>query len=177
MDLLLTEEHRPGEAPEHPPLQLWGKRPRSSSRTPRSPAAASSSSLCRSPRSAAPGSGLEERSEGNPTISRLQTVARETAELHGAPPPERSRADTTKPTSTTATSKAPLAGRPTSPTLCTRRETGFPHPPAAGAADGGRGTHASPAAKVDRRRAPKKRLFRTVAIRGEGGAAFYQHRL
>jgi hypothetical protein len=33
----------------------------------------------------------------------------------------------------------------------TRRETGFPHPPAAGAADGGEGTHASPAEEVDRR--------------------------
>jgi hypothetical protein len=32
----------------------------------------------------------------------------------------------------------------------TRRETGFPHPPAAGAADGGEGTHASPAEEVDR---------------------------
>jgi hypothetical protein len=106
-----------------------------------------------------PGSGRGEKSTRNPQIPRLRVVAHVTSELHGAPPPKGNHADNKTSTSSTSTSQAPPAGDLPRPTLYARRETGFPYPPSAEAADGEGGTHASPVARCNRWSTLKNRLY------------------
>ena len=106
-----------------------------------------------------PWSGRGETTSSDPQILELGEVTRVTEKLQGAPPQEGIHADNKTRSSSSTTSWAPPAGDLPKPTLYTRRETGFPNPPAAGTADGGGGTHASPASEVDRRPTLKNRLL------------------
>jgi hypothetical protein len=106
-----------------------------------------------------PGLGRAEKNPSNSKIPEFQEAARMTAELHGAAPPKGIHASFKICTRSTTTSQAPPAGDLPIPTLYTRRETGFSHPPAAGAADGEGGTHASTAARWNRRSTLKNRLL------------------
>jgi hypothetical protein len=85
-----------------------------------------------------------------------------TAGVRGAPPPKGNHADHKTRTRSTSTSQLPPAGDPPTPNLCTHRETGFPHPPAAEAAGGEGGTHASTAARLRRRATLKKSPLRLL---------------
>jgi hypothetical protein len=72
------------------------------------------------------------------------------AEIHRAPTLKRVRAATKIRTNNATTSTEPSADTLIDPTLCTCGEPGFSHPPAAGAADRGRGMPDSPAGELDR---------------------------
>ena len=67
------------------------------------------------------------------------TGGRSAAELSRAPPPKTTSTAPKRRTDRAAVSIAPPAATLLTPPLCTRRDPGFPHPPAAGAAGGGRG--------------------------------------
>jgi hypothetical protein len=60
-------------------------------------------------------------------------------DLQGAPPPKGTNATCKHNTGHATTSTATPAEALLLPTLCTRRDPAIPHPPAAGAAAGGRG--------------------------------------
>jgi hypothetical protein len=62
-----------------------------------------------------------------------------------------------------ATSTMPPSGHLLEPTLCTRQDPGFPHPPAAEAANGGRGNWRIAASEMDRLGDFKKCLSATIA--------------
>jgi hypothetical protein len=72
-------------------------------------------------------------------------------ELRGTTPQKGRRVDTERTADTIAASTMPPAGLLSHPTLCTGRDPGIPHPPAAGATPEGEGSRESPASEVDGR--------------------------
>lgn len=73
----------------------------------------------------------------DPRICRHGRGGRSDPALRGTPRPEGMSSAAKDLSGRATTSTTPPAGPPTSPTLYTHRESGIPHPPAAGAADGG----------------------------------------
>ena len=107
----------------------------------------------------------------DPSPSQIRTGLQElerAEERRGTPSSKGMHADTKNRSSSATTSMPPPAGPPPNPTLCTGRESRFPHPPAAGAAAGGGGNHESAASKVDRRGELKKSPLSTVDAEGNG---------
>jgi hypothetical protein len=110
--------------------------------------------------------GDGETNSSDPETLELGEGEISTAELPRAPPPERVRSPPKSLADRATTSSAPPAGHPEKPTLCTGQGTPIPHPPAAGAAAGGRGIDAPPACEVDLLALFTNRPSQTVA--GEG---------
>jgi hypothetical protein len=96
-------------------------------------------------------------------LRRGDTTHRSAAELHRGPPRERKVAAPKGHSDIATTSSTPSAGHLLGPTLCTRRDPGFPHPPAAEAAGGGRGNRRIAAGEVVRTGDFRNRLSATVA--------------
>ena len=110
-------------------------------------------------------SGRGARSSPDLRISELDKDECLTKMDRRTPSPEEKHTDTTTDSSTT--SRKPPAEAPPNPTLSTRLDPWFPHPPAAGAAVGGGGNHGPPAREVGRRGVLTKSLPSTVDGRGE----------
>ena len=93
-----------------------------------------------STRSAARRSGRGSSAHGDPGRPRARGRGRRSAvDLRGASRPERTSTTHKLDADAATTSMTPPAEALLLPTLCTRRDPAIPHPPAAGAAAGGRG--------------------------------------
>ena len=155
--------HRPREAPELTLHRIWGRRRRSSTFKPQPCEAAvlippfQHHHLSQYP-------GTDEASGS--ADPRPPEVARATPETRRAPPPVKEHADTQSLADTVAHTTTPPGGALSNPTLCTSRDPGFPHPPAAGAAGGGRGNPRLAGERGGSTGRSPKIAFYTVAVRG-----------
>ena len=123
------------------------------------PLASPPSASKRSTGSAARRSGGGSPAHGDPIGPRARGRERRSAvELQEATPPEGTSTTCKHNTGEATTSKTTPAGPVLLPTLCTRRDPAIPHPPAAGAAAGGRGITRIAGGEVgaegDRRKSP-----------------------
>ena len=102
----------------------------------------------------------------DPQSCKHGTGAQSAAKLQGATPPERTTAARAHHSDAVTTSSTPPADELPDPTLYTRRDPGFPHPPAAGAAVGGGRNRRNAGGEVDRLARFRESPF-TVAGEGE----------
>nr|XP_051202165.1 uncharacterized protein LOC127315746 [Lolium perenne] len=101
-------------------------------------------------------SGKGEPRMPDPGIDGSEEERPSTLALRRAPPPEEETAPFRARPGRATTSRAPPAGSPTTPTLYTRRGSGFPRPPAVETAVGGQGNRRPGGGEVARSESPKK---------------------
>ena len=134
---------------------------------PAAPLASSPSASKTSTRSAARRSGGGSPAHGDSREPRARGEGQRSAvDLQGAPPPERTSTTRKLSTGDATTSMTTPAGDQLLPTLCTRRDPAIPHPPAAGAADGGWGITRIAGGEVGAAVGLKSRLSLTVREEG-----------
>jgi hypothetical protein len=89
------------------------------------------------------------RCRADPKICEHREGGLDVEALRGSPPQEGTSCSTKLQIDRGTTSSPPSPGDQLDPTLCTHRRSGIPHPPAVGAAGGGRGIPRHPGGEVE----------------------------